>query len=84
MKLKVRAFSYAFAILYGLFLFLAALLASGGTAIPFFNAAVVEMMQDMFPGYSATPQGAIVGLIYGLIWGGVWGWLIAWLYNKLL
>lgn len=84
MKLKVRPLAYTLAILYGVYLFLAAFLSYAGLVIPFLNSSVVQVMGDVFVGYTATPGGAVVGLIYGLAWGGLWGVGIGWLYNRLV
>jgi len=84
MRLKVRPLAYSFAIMYGVYLFAAALLTWSGVSLPFLNRATIDTMSGVFDGYGATPGGALVGLVYGLVWGGLWGWLIGWLYNKLI
>ena len=41
------------------------------------------MMGDVYPGYTISAGGSIVGLIYGFIDGYVGLFLLGWLYNKL-
>lgn len=39
--------------------------------------------QSIYPGYSITPAGSIIGLLYGFVDGLVSGALIAWIYNRI-
>lgn len=43
----------------------------------------LELMADIYPGYSISWSGTIVGLAYGFIDGFVGLFLLGWLYNKL-
>jgi hypothetical protein len=38
----------------------------------------------VYPGLSATPAGAVIGLLWGFVDGVICGVLVAWLYNGLL
>ena len=79
MKLNVIAFALAFGIWWGAGLFLATwwLIATG-------NAEVgITMIERLYPGYSVSVGGSVIGLIWGLFCGTVCGGILAWLYNML-
>jgi hypothetical protein len=40
------------------------------------------MAGSIYPGYSISPGGSLLGLIYGFIDGFIAGAVIAWVYNK--
>ena len=40
-----------------------------------------ETWGSLYPGYSVTVGGSLIGLVYGLIDGYICGYVIAWLYN---
>jgi hypothetical protein len=42
------------------------------------------MADSIYPGYSISPLGSLLGLIYGFIDGLVSGYLVALVYNKLI
>ncbi len=48
-----------------------------------YSAKFLEMMADIYPGYTISLWGAIVGLIYGFLDAFFGLFLLAWLYNKL-
>ena len=48
-----------------------------------FGAQMMTMMMDMYPGYTVTAGGSIVGLIYGFVDGFISLFILGWLYNKL-
>ena len=48
-----------------------------------YTAKFLELMADIYPGYSISWRGTIFGLIYGFIDGFVGLFLLGWLYNKL-
>jgi hypothetical protein len=48
-----------------------------------YGREMLEVMVSLYPGYSISPMGSLVGLIYGFIDGFVMGFILAWLYNKL-
>jgi len=49
-----------------------------------YGAKWMEMMGNIYPGYSMTVGGSIVGFIYGFIDGFVSLFLLSWIYNRLL
>lgn len=42
------------------------------------------MAKSIYPGYSISPLGGLLGLGYGFLDGLVGGMIIGWLYNRLL
>lgn len=78
MKLNVKAFAFAGAILWGLgvfFITLWVILLDGATSEP-------SLLGRVYRGHSYTVWGAFIGLLWGLLDGLVGGALLAWLYNK--
>jgi len=79
MKFDVKACGLAFGLLWG-----------GGV---FFLTWIVILfsyaddnslaMLKLYPGYSVTPLGSVIGLVEGFIDGFLGGAIFAWLYNKL-
>lgn len=66
-------------ILWGFCMFICTILAVyTGYASQFLN-----MMVDIYPGYTISWVGAIVGMMYGFIDGFVGLFLLGWLYNHL-
>lgn len=66
-------------ILWGLCMFITTIISIySGYAEDFLN-----MMASIYPGYSISGFGSIVGLIYGFFDAFVGLFLLAWLYNKL-
>jgi protoporphyrinogen oxidase len=47
-------------------------------------AALLQLLDQYFPGYTVSPAGAVVGLAYGFAAGFVVGWLLAMLRNMVL
>jgi hypothetical protein len=81
MKLNVRAFAIAAALIWG---GLAMLLTGLANLVwPNYGHDFLQVMASVYPGYHATRSLAqvIVGALYGLVDGGVGGALFAWLYN---
>jgi hypothetical protein len=77
--LNAKNFGLAGGILWGLSLFLMTLLAHlTGYGTPF-----LRLLESVYPGYSLSLGGALLGLIYGFIDGFVGLFLLAWLYNWL-
>lgn len=83
MKLDTKALALTAGILWGVYVFLIALLASFGVNLPWFNEQIVAELAKVYFGYTATIGGAFLGLVYGLACGGLSGWIFGWLYNKL-
>jgi len=75
--LNPKAFGLSFAVLWGLTVFLMALISGGvGYGLGFVNA-----LGTLYLGYGEGIMGSIYGLIYGLIDGFIFGFLVAFLYN---
>ncbi len=41
------------------------------------------MAESIYPGYSITPVGSLLGLVYGFLDGLISACLIGWIYNKI-
>lgn len=41
------------------------------------------LAQSIYPGYTISPVGSILGLLYGFLDGLISGFFIAWIYNKM-
>ncbi|MHC4881957.1 MAG: bacteriophage holin [Planctomycetota bacterium] len=79
MKLNVKAFALTCGLIWGFGLcFLAwwLILLEGSTPEP-------TCLNRMYPGYTFTPVGSIIGLAWGFIDAGIGGAIFAWLYNLL-
>lgn len=78
-KLDVKALGLTFGILWAVVFFLWTLI-----AIPTgYGAAMLEMIGTIYPGYSVTFGGALIGGVYAFIDGLIGGAVVAWLYNRL-
>ena len=80
MKLDIKAFSMACAIIGGLGLFLITwwiIIFDGSSDVTTFVGRV-------YRGYTISPLGSVVGLLWALVDGLVGGAVFAWLYNRLL
>lgn len=79
MTLNVRSFALSLGILYGLTIFIT-------TLWLIFNSSPNDkiLFELIYPGYSVSLQGSIVGLLYGFIDGVIAGTLLSWLYNYFL
>jgi hypothetical protein len=78
-KLNIKAFALTCGILWGVFLFFIAwwlILLEGFDAAPTFFVR-------MYPGYSISPLGSLIGLAWGFVDGLICGFIFGWLYNKL-
>lgn len=78
MKLSIRSFALACAILWGVGLFLATLwivMVDG-------PSDQVTFIGRIYRGYSLTIRGSLLGLIWGLADGLICGTIFAWLYNR--
>ena len=80
MKLNVRAFALACALIWGPGLFLITwwIIAFDGAT------AEITLIGKIYRGYSITPLGSVVGLVWGLVDGLIGGAILAWLYNLLV
>jgi len=80
MRLNVRAFAFACAVVWGLGLFLATWwMIIAGTA-----PKSATLLSRIYIGYSATPAGSVVGLVWAFVDGLIGGAILAWLYNAIV
>ena len=79
MKLNARALGFALGVIWGVAILLVTLVSlwTGRAYGKHFLYAVASI----YPGYSITNRGALLGLCYGFVDAFVFGWLIAHLYN---
>ena len=47
-----------------------------------YGGAFGELLASIYPGYSVSLAGSIVGLFFGLADGFIMGLLVVWLYNR--
>lgn len=79
MKLNIGAFALAFAIWWGVGIFLLTwwiIAFSGATDEPTF-------LGQIYLGYRVTPVGSVMGLVWGFVDALIAGAIFAWLYNVL-
>jgi hypothetical protein len=43
----------------------------------------LELMTAIYPGYTISGSGSLLGMIYGFFDGFIWLFLLGWVYNKL-
>ncbi len=78
-KLNPTKFGLAGGIIWGVALLVVTLISVGnGYATQF-----LTLIMDVYPGFSISFGGAIVGFIYGFLDGFIGMWLLIWLYNWL-
>lgn len=77
-SLDIRSLGLALGVLKGLCLLFLGLIAWG----PGWSFAIVELIGQLYIGYTPTLVGSIIGGVYGLIDGFIAGALLAWLYNQ--
>ena len=65
---------------FGVFLLTAILLLKGGETV----GPHLALLGQLWPGYSVTWGGSLVGFVYGFLTGFFSGWLIGRIYNALL
>jgi len=78
-KLNAKALGFSMGVIWGIAVLLVTVfyLMSARTYGKHFLYAIASI----YPGYSTTPVGALLGLCYGFVDGFVFGWLAAKLYN---
>jgi hypothetical protein len=76
--MNTKAFAMAAGLVWGVLLFVFTLLetARGG-------GNTLGVLRNVFPGYSVTYWGSLIGLVYGLVSGVLIGGAFCWLYNTL-
>ena len=80
MRLDVKAFAITAAVIWGAGLFLATwwmMISQGATG-------EATLIGKLYPGYSVSPLGSLVGLVWAVVDGLIVGAAFAWLYNRLL
>ncbi|PIR98681.1 MAG: hypothetical protein COT88_00210 [Candidatus Colwellbacteria bacterium CG10_big_fil_rev_8_21_14_0_10_41_28] len=78
MKLDPKAFGLASGILWGAMMFVLTIMAHFWG----YSSQLLQIMADIYPGYSLTLGGSIAGAIYGFIDGFIGAYLLAMLYNR--
>jgi hypothetical protein len=48
-----------------------------------YGTAWLELMKSIYPGYTISEIGCIVGMVYGFIDGFVFFYLLGWIYSKI-
>lgn len=79
MRLNVRASALSLGIIWGLLVFLF-------TWWLYFRQISVDqptLVGKVYPYYTISPLGSLLGLAYGFIDGLIVGWAFAWIYNRL-
>ena len=79
MKLDVKAFALACALVWSLGLFLLTwwIIAFDGAS------GEVTLIGRLYRGYSVTPMGSVIGMVWGFVDAYIGGAIFAWLYNRL-
>jgi len=79
MKLNIKAFALAFALVWGFGLFFITwwIIAFDG---PSTNPVFIG---QLYRGYQLTPMGSVIGLVWAFFDGWIGGAVFAWLYNRL-
>lgn len=78
MKLNIRTFALACGILWGLGIFFLT-----WWLIILENDPSGSLLNRMYPGYTMTPLGSVIGAVWGFFDAGIGGLIFAWLYNLL-
>jgi hypothetical protein len=82
MKLNIKAFAFTLGIVWGLLVFLYTWwVIVQGVYLNMELPTQKVFLEYIYPFYSITPAGSLIGLIYGVIDGLIVGAGIAWLYN---
>ena len=76
--LSVRATIYALTVLAAIAYVVCALFRPFFPTWPMYDAVFWQML---FPGFSWTPGGVLIGLIWAVLYAGIAGWIYAGVYN---
>lgn len=79
MAIDPKRFGLAVGILWSLSMFLTTLI-SVWTG---YARTMLDIMASIYPGYSITLSGSVIGLIFGFIDGFITGYILIWIYNWL-
>ena len=82
-ELNVKAWASSGAILWGIYLFLAALFAMGNVSFFWFSNQAFAFLGSFYPGLNASIGGAFLGLVYGAICGALCAGLFSWTHNAM-
>ncbi len=77
-KLDVRAFGFAFGIVWGGAMLILGLI----NTFCVWGSGLESLMATLYIGYKPTILGSIIGGIWGFVDAGIGGLITAWLYNK--
>jgi hypothetical protein len=77
--LDPKKFGLAGGILWGLCMFACTVLA----IFTGYAEMFIKIMEGIYPGYSISWEGSIIGLVYGFFDAFIGLFIFAWLYNKL-
>jgi hypothetical protein len=81
-RLTVRAFALAFALLWAASLLLVAV---AHLIWPAYGTTFLDLAASLYPGYEPAGWGSVIlGTLYALVDGWIGGAVLAWLYNLLL
>lgn len=80
-ELNIKGWSITGAILWGVYLFLATLFATGNINTFGFSVQSFKMITTIYPGLTLGIGGAIIGLVYGILCGAICGGLFAFIHN---
>ena len=78
MKLNVRALALSLGIIWGVMIFLF----TWWLYVRNISVGAPTLVGKVFPYFTISPLGSLLGLIYGFIDGFIMGAAIAWLYNR--
>jgi hypothetical protein len=83
MRVSMKAFALAFALVWGSGVAFAALV---HLAVPSYAAVFLAFVSSMYPGFHGARNflDALVGIAYALLDGCIGGLFLAWLYNSFL
>lgn len=77
MRLNLKALALSCGILWALCLFLVTLI----SLVTGYADALLEVVASIYPGYSVSAVGLILGLIYGFVDGAIAALIFGWVYN---
>jgi hypothetical protein len=80
-KLNWKAFASTTALMWGGYLFFAAILAALNITTLWFSPQTFNLVASIYPGISASFAGAVIGLLWGAACGAFCGGIFAGLYN---
>lgn len=77
MRLNLKALALSCGILWALCLFLVTLI----SLVTGYADALLEVVASIYPGYSVSALGLILGLIYAFVDGAIAALIFGWVYN---